>query len=279
MFPYNRFLGKKDILQAMGDHPAARLAISSKILSLGRKWGFLYIKLLGYPPVISSRLLAIKIHRFLKNREKGVLLDVGCSHGTYSFELARLGFTVIGIDINRESIQVAQKIKNLLEINNVTFYEINILSNNFSDETFNVIISLETLEHIKEDSRAIKEFNRILKKEGHLIISVPFIERIEEYEKPKGACRTKDGSFACIGKGGEHYRNGYHLERMKTLLESSGFRLLHHEYICIPKWLDASILSFPFKYPLSLFFSPLSKNRIKLKVIAQKIEDQAHLDE
>ncbi|MGB9629309.1 MAG: class I SAM-dependent methyltransferase, partial [Thermodesulfobacteriota bacterium] len=255
---YNSFLGKKRILQFMANHPASRVALPNRILNIGRRWGFLYIRIFGYPPVVSSRLLARKILCFLKKKERGLLLDVGCSLGTYSFELARLGFTVVGIDVNRESINLAEKIQVLLGIKNVTFWEMNILSNNFPEHTFKVIIALETLEHIKEDSKAIQEFNRILKNDGFLIISVPFREKVEEYDEPRGACRAKNGSLICVGEGGGHFRNGYNLRRMKTLLENNGFRIIDYEYICIPRLLNASILSFPFKYPLSLFFSPLS---------------------
>lgn len=268
---YNSFLGKKEILQAMAEHTAAQTALSSKMIRIGKRWGAIYFKFFGYPPVISSRILARKINHYLREKERGQLLDVGCSHGTYGFELAKLGYRVVGIDINRESIQLAQRIQTYSRIKNIHFYEMDILSNHFPKNLFDVIITFETLEHIKEDSKAIQEFHRILKEKGLLIISVPYAEKMEEYNEPRGACRAKDGSYICVGKGGSHCRNGYNLERMRSLLEKNGFQILGYEYICIPRCLNSSIFSFPFKYPLSFLFANLSKNRIKLKVIAQKI--------
>ncbi len=268
---YNNFLGKKEILQAMSEHTAAQMALSGRMIRIGKRWGAIYFKLFGYPPVISSRILARRVNHYLRNRDKGEVLDVGCSHGAYGFELAKLGYSVVGIDMNRESIQLAQQIKTYIGIKNISFYEMDILSNRFANNRFDVIITFETLEHIQEDSKAIQEFHRILKEKGLLIISVPYAERVEEYNEPRGACRSKDGSYVCIGKGGSHYRNGYNLEGLNSLLEKNGFQILHYEYICIPNFLNASILSFPFKYPLSLLFARMSKNRVKLKVIAQKI--------
>jgi len=271
---YNKILGKKGICRAMAEHTAARIALSSKLRYIGKRFGFIYVKLFGYPPAPASRILARKTLRFLRKNGRGLLLDVGCSHGTYSFELARLGYTVVGIDVNRESIQLAQKIQDYLGLKNLTFHEMNILSNNFSENIFDVIIIFETLEHIKEDSKVIQEFNRILKDNGILMISVPFAKNIEECDEPQGACRTKEGSYVCIGEGGSHYRNGYDLNRIQTLLEKNGFVLISWEYLSIPKLLESSILSFPFKYPLSLLFTHFSKNRIELKVIAQKASSQ-----
>ena len=267
---YNRMLGKKEICEVMLGHTAAKVGLSKWLWDIGKRFGFIYIKLFGYPPVPASRILARKTLRFFQQKEKGLLLDVGCSHGAYSFELARRGFTVIGIDTNEESIYVAQKIKGHLDLQNVNFLRMDILSNNFSEKKFDFIIIFETLEHIKEDGRGIQELNRILKDNGTLILSVPYAENVQEYDEPVGACRIKEGTRICIGEGGSHYRDGYNLGRMKILLEKNGFFVENWEYLCIPKLLEASFLSFPFKYLLSLLLTNFSKNRVKLKVIARK---------
>jgi len=272
---YNSFLGKRKICEAMLGHTAAQFGLSSQMRNIGKKYGSIYIKLFGYPSVPVSRILARKTLRFLRQNEKGLLLDVGCSHGAFSFEIARMGYTVVGLDTNKESISVAQKIQGDLGIRNVIFHHMDILSNNFSEKKFDVIIIFETLEHIKDDSRVIQEFNRILKDNGIIIISVPYEENVQEYDEPVGACWAKDGTYICIGEGGCHYRNGYNLDRMRLLLEKNGFIIENWEYLCLPKLLESSFLSFPFKYPLSLLFTHFSKNRIKLKVIAKKASHQS----
>lgn len=50
----------------------------------------------------------------------------------------------------------------------------------FEDEVFDLIIMMETLEHIKEPYKAIKECYRVLKPSGKLIISTPFILGIHD---------------------------------------------------------------------------------------------------
>ena len=44
---------------------------------------------------------------------------------------------------------------------------------NFKENTFDFIIASDILEHIKEDSKAIQEYKRILNKGGKLIVFVP----------------------------------------------------------------------------------------------------------
>jgi SAM-dependent methyltransferase len=263
-------LGKKKICEAMLGHTAAKFGLSSFLRDIGQKYGPVYIKLFGYPFSTANRILARETLRILGKDKTGLLLDVGCSHGAFDFELARRGYTVVGVDINKESIEVGDKIRDSLRVKNLTFHHMDILSNDFPDKKFDVIIMFEALEHIKEDHRLILEFRRILKDDGTVILSVPYAEKVDEYNEPVGACMTKDGGYVCIGEGGSHYRNGYNLDRMKTLLEKNGFTVVEWEYLCFPGWLESSLLSFPFKFPLSLLFTHFSRNRLKLKVIAKK---------
>ncbi|MGZ3512307.1 MAG: class I SAM-dependent methyltransferase [Thermodesulfobacteriota bacterium] len=267
---YNHFLARKNVCEAMLGHTAAQVGLSRFLRNMGEKYGPLYIKLFGYPFSTTGRILARKTIKILDGDKKGFLLDVGCSHGAFDFELGRRGYTVVGIDINKESIEVGDKIKNSLRGKNIHFHHMDILSNDFPDKKFDVIIMFEALEHIKEDGRVAEEFHRILKDDGTVILSVPYAERVDEYEVPVGACPTKDGGHVCIGEGGSHYRSGYNLSRMRGLLEKNGFMMAQWEYLCLPRWLESSVLSFPFKFPLSLLFTHFSRNRLKLVVIAKK---------
>jgi 2-polyprenyl-3-methyl-5-hydroxy-6-metoxy-1,4-benzoquinol methylase len=269
--PFNSFLAKKKIFEARLDHTAVQFSLSSRMRNIGEKFGSIYIKLFGYPFDVASRILARKTLKILDRNKNGWLLDVGCSHGAFDFELVRRGYHVIGVDINKESIGVGEKIRDSLKFKNITFHHMDILSNDFPNKFFDVIIMFEALEHIKEDDRLIRELCRILKDDGTVMLSVPYTERVDEYNEPLGACMMKDGGYFCIGEGGSHYRNGYNMDRMRGLLEKNGFNLARWEYLCFPKWLKSSLLSFPFKFPLALLFTHFSRNRLKLIVIAKKV--------
>lgn len=68
-----------------------------------------------------------------------------------------------------------------------------------------------------------------------------------------------------------HYQNDYNLEWMQILLENNGFIKVEWEYFSFPRWLESWIISFPFKFPLSLLFTHFRKNRLKFETIAKKV--------
>lgn len=55
----------------------------------------------------------------------------------------------------------------------------------FSDNSFDLIIANHILEHIPEDLKAMKEIQRVLKKDGVAILQVPYSEKLETtFEEP-----------------------------------------------------------------------------------------------
>ena len=265
---FNTLLGKREICKMMLDHTAAKFALSSRLKILAEKYGYVAISVFGYPLDPVNRLRIRTVLRYLP--AKGKILDVGCSFGVYDFELAKRNYDVTGIDTNIESIELANHIKKCLGFRNVRFIRSNILTNEFPAKQFNAIIMIEVLEHIREDDRAVRELNKILKNDGFIILSVPYAEEMEEYEDPVPACLTSGGTRVCIGKGGSHYRNGYNQEKLASLLESNGFTVMEWDYASMPKMLQKSMLWFPLTYPLSILFSPFWRKRLKLAAVAKK---------
>jgi 2-polyprenyl-6-hydroxyphenyl methylase / 3-demethylubiquinone-9 3-methyltransferase len=109
------------------------------------------------------------------------VLDIGCGGffltfflplgGLVSESFANLGASVIGSDASYESIQIASahSIKNNLSIEylNETAEE---LSKTFENQ-FDVISSLEIIEHVDYPELFIKSLSKMLKPEGVLFVS------------------------------------------------------------------------------------------------------------
>ena len=101
------------------------------------------------------------------NKNKGLkILDVGCGTGIVIKRLEKYGDT-FGIDISNKAIEFCKKrnIKNILKANAIKIP--------FSNDNFNLVVSLDVLEHIKHDNNSISEIYRVLKKDGIALLTVP----------------------------------------------------------------------------------------------------------
>ncbi|HOV21514.1 MAG TPA: class I SAM-dependent methyltransferase [bacterium] len=102
---------------------------------------------------------------------QGKILDVGCGLGGYLIWLKSEGFNIYGIDFSKEAIRRLKIYNPSLD---VEISDCEALP--FSDNYFDVYISLGVLEHIESGClKALKEANRVLRDNGIVIISVPFL--------------------------------------------------------------------------------------------------------
>lgn len=110
--------------------------------------------------------------------ENAVCADLGCNHGSCTILLHDLNpLHVDGYDINKTALQVGQRIANDYNVSDKTnFIEADLSNIPVEDEQYDIITSFHTLEHIYEcdvDS-VIIEMKRILKPQGHILISIPY---------------------------------------------------------------------------------------------------------
>ena len=131
----------------------------------------------GFLGGYSGRL--IRTGRYIKSKcvistlskygKSGKLLDVGCAYGFISNNLSRSGFDVVGIDISEHAIKVAKS-----KFPHIKFIKRDIqLNTEFENNEFDFIVALDVLEHCQNVDSAIEEINRILKKDGILLLSIP----------------------------------------------------------------------------------------------------------
>lgn len=274
---YGSLLGNRRIVRVLSNSAKAKVLLSKTEKKIMERYGHIILRIFGYPPVTSLRHVRKILLGLLKSEgtKNGKLLDVGCSTGYDSFELAkRHGYHVVGIDINKASIEVANEIKDILNFRNVSFLNMDILHNDFQDEEFDIIIMLETLEHLKNTHRTIEEINRILKKGGVFILSTPYTSEVREYSHPKMAFKLKEdlneSEIEELFKGGFHWRSGYNENSIKSLLRKNDFEITDVKFACVPKILPKRQIYFPLTYPLSLITKFFSKNRLKIVVKAKK---------
>ncbi|OLS26306.1 MAG: Glycine/sarcosine N-methyltransferase [Candidatus Heimdallarchaeota archaeon LC_2] len=74
-----------------------------------------FVKATAYDEMIPwEKRLKREIPLIKDQLKPGTVLDVACSSGRHSFELEKYGFTSLGVDVSREMIFIAQKLKNEL---------------------------------------------------------------------------------------------------------------------------------------------------------------------
>jgi len=109
------------------------------------------------------------IFKLLKRENKNShILDAGCSGGALVTYLHKKNFKhIYGIDIDHKSIEHC----NNNGLDNV--FLMNCTELMFDDESFDIVICSDVLEHVSNDVTALKEFNRVLKPNGIIILFVP----------------------------------------------------------------------------------------------------------
>tara|TARA_Y100000310_G_scaffold339546_1_gene432548 strand:- start:728 stop:1438 length:711 start_codon:yes stop_codon:yes gene_type:complete len=111
------------------------------------------------------------------------ILDAGCGQGLLVEEFKRQGYDIQGIDAFYSSEVVKKD---------------DILKNGFANNTFDVILCLDVIEHFQfsEQEKLVAELTRILKPKGKIIFSIPnkgnltakiffFIPKLSRTAKPE----------------------------------------------------------------------------------------------
>ena len=111
-----------------------------------------------------------RITEIFSDLPKGTILDLGCGDGRYGAELAAKGFRVHAADMDHGRFRYHGQID----------FKHCDLSHPlpFENGTFDYVLFLETIEHLKNPFSVMDEISRVLKPEGVLILSTPNILNI-----------------------------------------------------------------------------------------------------
>ncbi len=108
------------------------------------------------------------------------LLDLGCGFGRHAFEAARRGAAVVALDAGPDEVaQVRATLGAMVDAGELaadhpaSAVQGNALSLPFADGTFDRVIASEVLEHIPDDTAAMRELARVLRPGGTMAVTVP----------------------------------------------------------------------------------------------------------
>jgi len=95
------------------------------------------------------------------------VLDVGCGYGPASDLLSKVSRDVVAVDVSVSSLNEAHRFCKNAEI---SFVGNNAENLAFEDECFDIVIAFGVLEHVKNPESAVREFARVVKRGGYIIV-------------------------------------------------------------------------------------------------------------
>jgi len=100
------------------------------------------------------------------------VLDIatGIGYGAHYLSTSGKASSVVGVDISSEAIAAAM---NTYREANLNFREVQGDPIPFDEESFDVVVSLETIEHTGDPAAFLLDLKRVLKPKGTLVISTP----------------------------------------------------------------------------------------------------------
>jgi SAM-dependent methyltransferase len=197
-------------------------------------------KILGVPH-IGIRLRASHIFKDIPSDVTN-LLDAGTGTGIYSFSLSHRIGSIDAIDNQKDKIDYLRETN---PFKNISFHVMDLTKLQFSDETFDLVICSDVIEHIEDDRAAFSEICRVLKKGGTLLMTVPH----DSDSNRKANLRELD-----------HKRPGYSWHEVRALCELNTLRISNVERYSYEIAERASKINYKLienRLLLSLLFFPL----------------------
>ena len=177
---------------------------------------------------------------WLDPKEGERILDIACGGGNLSLKIAEKGCEVYGIDISEKAINSA---KHLAEREKMTCkFEVGSAEDlPYPDRYFDKVVCSSSLEHFKDNIRALKEMRRVLKPNGSVVLTT------DSFTYPvRDELREKHREIAYVV-------NYYTAEKLKERFEIAGFEINRSKYL-----LNSRITSFFFKIGIKKQWSGIS---------------------
>jgi len=203
-------------LSSMNDRYAD---VSSRKDGLLRRLQSMYIRIFGIPEIgfqVRGMYFRDALRNITQRKQLSNVLDIGSGIGNYVFELSRQfpDAQVDGWEIDRDKLSFSKKFAKELGKKNVSFSYGDITKKPSATNTYDLIINIDVLEHIKDYKKALRHMYALLRPGGHIYIHTPqmnqqrFFKRFESWEHE------------------DHVREGFNSKKLKSDLTRLGFEVV-----------------------------------------------------
>jgi SAM-dependent methyltransferase len=102
------------------------------------------------------------------------ILEVACGRGGFVKELSRNGAHVTGCDFSLAALRVGlEKLRALGNGSSAAFVQGDAQALPFADESFDLVVSCETIEHVPDVRKALREMWRVARRGAKLLLTTP----------------------------------------------------------------------------------------------------------
>ncbi|MDP2422812.1 MAG: class I SAM-dependent methyltransferase [Bacteroidales bacterium] len=146
-------------------------------------------------------------------QENMQVLDAGSGFGQYTYFLARKykQWQILGVDVKQEQVDDCNAFFSKAKLNN-THFDLADLTQFHQTEKYNLVLSVDVMEHIEDDVTVFRNLYRSLRKGGMLLISTPSDQGGSDVHKEHGSSFIE-----------EHVRDGYNIIEIQEKLSAAGF--------------------------------------------------------
>ncbi len=148
-----------------------------------------------------------KALRFTEKR-LGRVLDIGCGTGDRLDVFRKRGFETYGVETSHSADYAREHLK-------LNVIKGDLFSAHFPDHFFDLVTLYNVLEHTHDPMKVCQEIERVLKRDGYLIIQVPNKDSLQ--------CRVFNGRWAAFDIPRDLYYFG--TETLRSFLGKAGFKV------------------------------------------------------
>lgn len=157
------------------------------------------------------------IRRYLPDTGGLDCLDIGADNGVISYLLRERGGRWRSADLDGDVVA---------SIRRMVGEEVYLLDDGrtpFDDDTFDVVVIIDALEHLHDDAAFVRELARVMKDGATLIANVP-------HDVPGSPIRRLRLGLGLTDEKHGHVRPGYDLDHLRSLLAPHYEVVHHHTY-------------------------------------------------
>ena len=176
---------------------------------------------------------------------KMFIMDAGSGFGQYSYYLARKhpSWQIFGVDVKEDQIEECRDFFKKTGLNNARFALADLVT--FSQpEKYDLVLSVDVMEHIEEDTVVFENLYKSMKSGGMLLISTPSDKGGSDVNHNHDPANPQSSFID------EHVRDGYNIEEIAEKLKNAGFSKVEAAYSY--GWPGKISWKLSMKFPISL---------------------------